>query len=192
MNVHSPKRVLRTVTITETLPGWPMSRSRPFLRSSIGSRGISDPTRGWVCWRSTFPISSQRDRRQSVRPEKSHRRSAHSDDHQSFFSFRNVVRARGYAAEWGEGASIFLCNSDEDTEKEIQYLRLLQRHRVAGILVSYVVRAADLQLLLWSSWIASRADRQPRLSSARTGTFRKLPVSNEITCDFRSSKLSVS
>jgi LacI family transcriptional regulator len=51
--------------------------------------------------------------------------------------FPEFVRGAEDAAS-GKGYSIFLCNADEDTEKEIQYLRLLQRHRVAGILISYV------------------------------------------------------
>jgi LacI family transcriptional regulator len=51
--------------------------------------------------------------------------------------FPEFVRG-GEDAASEKGYSIFLCNADEDTEKEIQYLRLLQRHRVAGILVSYV------------------------------------------------------
>jgi LacI family transcriptional regulator len=31
------------------------------------------------------------------------------------------------------GYSLFLCNSDEDPEKEVNYLQLLRRHRIAGL-----------------------------------------------------------
>jgi DNA-binding LacI/PurR family transcriptional regulator len=51
--------------------------------------------------------------------------------------FPEFVRGAEDAASQ-KGYSIFLCNADEDGEKEIQYLWLLQRHRVAGILVSSV------------------------------------------------------
>lgn len=36
-----------------------------------------------------------------------------------------------------QGYSVFLCNSDHDQRKEISYLQLLRRHRVAGYLVAY-------------------------------------------------------
>ena len=61
--------------------------------------------------------------------------------------FPEFVRGAEDAAS-EKGYSIFLCNADEDTEKEIQYLRLLQRHRVAGILVSYVSSPATSQSVL--------------------------------------------
>ncbi len=32
------------------------------------------------------------------------------------------------------GYSLFLCNSDEDAEKEIKYIHLLRRHRIAGLI----------------------------------------------------------
>lgn len=38
-----------------------------------------------------------------------------------------------------QGYSVFLCNSDHDRSKEISYLQLLRRHRVAGYLVAYAV-----------------------------------------------------
>jgi DNA-binding LacI/PurR family transcriptional regulator len=61
--------------------------------------------------------------------------------------FPEFVRGAEDAAS-EKGYSIFLCNADEDTEKEIQYLRLLQRHRVAGILVSYVSGPAASESVL--------------------------------------------
>jgi LacI family transcriptional regulator len=61
--------------------------------------------------------------------------------------FPEFVRGAEDAAS-EKGYSIFLCNADEDTEKEIQYLRLLQRHRVAGILVSYVSGPAPSESML--------------------------------------------
>ena len=36
-----------------------------------------------------------------------------------------------------QGYSVFLCNSDHDQSKEINYLQLLRRHRVAGYVVAY-------------------------------------------------------
>ena len=34
------------------------------------------------------------------------------------------------------GYSVFLCNSDENSEKELNYLHLLRRHRIAGLLAA--------------------------------------------------------
>jgi DNA-binding LacI/PurR family transcriptional regulator len=36
------------------------------------------------------------------------------------------------------GYSLFLCNSDEDPEKEVNYLQLLRRHRIAGLIVGTI------------------------------------------------------
>jgi len=61
--------------------------------------------------------------------------------------FPEFVRGAEDAAS-EQGYSIFLCNADEDNEKEIQYLWLLQRHRVAGILVSSVSGPAASETVL--------------------------------------------
>lgn len=37
-----------------------------------------------------------------------------------------------------QGYSVFLCNADEDSEKEIQYLHLLRRHRIAGLIAATI------------------------------------------------------
>ena len=36
------------------------------------------------------------------------------------------------------GYSLFLCNSDEDPEKEVNYLHLLRRHRIAGLIAGTI------------------------------------------------------
>src|ERR1700738_2515998 len=36
------------------------------------------------------------------------------------------------------GYSLFLCNSDENPEKEVSYLHLLRRHRIAGLIAATV------------------------------------------------------
>ena len=37
-----------------------------------------------------------------------------------------------------QGYSVFLCNADENSEKEIQYLDLLRRHRIAGLIAATI------------------------------------------------------
>src|SRR5262245_50643134 len=47
--------------------------------------------------------------------------------------------ARGVEAEASEsGLAVILCNSDEQLDKEAGYLRLLEEHRVQGILITPV------------------------------------------------------
>jgi DNA-binding LacI/PurR family transcriptional regulator len=47
-----------------------------------------------------------------------------------------------------QGYSVFLCNADEDSEKEIQYLHLLRRHRIAGLIAATIkVNAAWTEAL---------------------------------------------
>jgi DNA-binding LacI/PurR family transcriptional regulator len=101
--------------------------------------GISDPTRNRVLH------AIEQDCQQPARPKESDDRSRYSDHHQSLLS---RIRSRRRGCSQRKGFSIFLCNADEDTEKEIQYLRLLQRHRVAGILVSYVSSPATSESVL--------------------------------------------
>jgi DNA-binding LacI/PurR family transcriptional regulator len=36
------------------------------------------------------------------------------------------------------GYSLFLCNSDENPEKEVNYLNLLRRHRIAGLIAGTI------------------------------------------------------
>lgn len=46
------------------------------------------------------------------------------------------------------GYSLFLCNSDENPEKEVEYLQLLRRHRIAGLIVATIqVRPAWTEAL---------------------------------------------
>ena len=46
------------------------------------------------------------------------------------------------------GYSLFLCNSDENPEKEVNYLHLLRRHRIAGLIaVTFKVHPAWMQAL---------------------------------------------
>jgi LacI family transcriptional regulator len=46
------------------------------------------------------------------------------------------------------GYSLFLCNSDENPEKEVKYLQLLRRHRIAGLIaVTIQVRQAWTEAL---------------------------------------------
>jgi len=37
-----------------------------------------------------------------------------------------------------DGYSVFLCNTDENQEKEVQYLHLLRRHRIAGLIAATI------------------------------------------------------
>jgi LacI family transcriptional regulator len=37
-----------------------------------------------------------------------------------------------------QGYSVFLCNADENSDKEIQYLDLLRRHRIAGLIAATI------------------------------------------------------
>ena len=47
-----------------------------------------------------------------------------------------------------QGYSVFLCNADENSEKEIQYLHLLRRHRIAGLIAATIkIRAAWTEAL---------------------------------------------
>ncbi len=61
--------------------------------------------------------------------------------------FPEFVRGAEDAASQ-KGYSVFLCNADENSEKETQYLWLLQRHRVAGILISSVSGLAASESVL--------------------------------------------
>jgi LacI family transcriptional regulator len=98
--------------------------------------GISDPTRERVLQAIEQLQYRPNGIASSLRAQKSHTIGVVIPTITNPF-FPEFVRGAEDAAS-GKGYSIFLCNADEDTEKEIQYLRLLQRHRVAGILVSYV------------------------------------------------------
>jgi LacI family transcriptional regulator, galactose operon repressor len=44
--------------------------------------------------------------------------------------------------------SVFLCNSDQDQEKETQYLQLLRRHDVAGYVVAYDLSNLEVEKIL--------------------------------------------
>jgi LacI family transcriptional regulator len=46
------------------------------------------------------------------------------------------------------GYSLFLCNSDENPEKEVEYVQLLRRHRIAGLIAATIqVRPAWIEAL---------------------------------------------
>jgi LacI family transcriptional regulator len=47
------------------------------------------------------------------------------------------------------GYSVFLCNSDEQHEKEIEYLQLLRQHAVSGYVVAYDLNNLDLEKILF-------------------------------------------
>jgi LacI family transcriptional regulator len=108
--------------------------------------GISDPTRDRVLLAIERLQYRPNGIASSLRAQKSHTVGVLIPTITNPF-FPEFVRGAEDAAS-KKGYSIFLCNSDEDTEKEIQYLRLLQRHRVAGVLVSYVSGPADSEPLL--------------------------------------------
>jgi len=98
--------------------------------------GISDPTRERVLHAIENLQYRPNGIASSLRAQKSHTIGVVIPTITNPFFPEFVRGAEDAASE--KGYSIFLCNADEDPEKEIQYLRLLQRHRVAGILVSYV------------------------------------------------------
>jgi LacI family transcriptional regulator len=108
--------------------------------------GISDPTRDRVLLAIERLQYRPNGIASSLRAQKSHTVGVLIPTITNPFFPEFVRGAEDAASE--KGYSIFLCNSDEDTEKEIQYLRLLQRHRVAGILVSYVSGPAVSEPLL--------------------------------------------
>jgi LacI family transcriptional regulator len=61
--------------------------------------------------------------------------------------------------------SVFLCNSDQDSEKETRYLQLLRRHNVAGYLVAYdldnlAVERILVQLALQETPVVAFGSRQ--------------------------------
>jgi LacI family transcriptional regulator len=61
--------------------------------------------------------------------------------------------------------SVFLCNSDQDPEKETEYLQLLRRHNVAGYLVAYdvnnlAVSGILIQLALQHTPVVAFGSRQ--------------------------------
>src|ERR1700722_13677829 len=101
-----------------------------------GKPGISEPTRERVLHAVEDLQYRPNGIASSLRAQKSHTVGVVIPTITNPF-FPEFVRGAEDAAST-KGYSVFLCNADEDTEKEIQYLRLLQRHRVAGILVSYV------------------------------------------------------
>jgi LacI family transcriptional regulator len=108
--------------------------------------GISDPTRDRVLQAIERLQYRPNGIASSLRAQKSHTVGVVIPTITNPFFPEFVRGAEDAASE--KGYSIFLCNADEDTEKEIQYLRLLQRHRVAGILVSYVSSPATSESVL--------------------------------------------
>lgn len=73
------------------------------------------------------------------------------------------------------GYSLFLCNSDENPEKEIKYLQLLRRHRIAGLI------AATLhERPAWTEALTNLAQRIPVVV---LGPFRPSEKVVQITLD---------
>jgi LacI family transcriptional regulator len=108
--------------------------------------GISEPTRERV-WRAVQELQYRPNGiASSLRAQRSHTVGVVIPTITNPFFPEFVRGAEDAASE--KGYSIFLCNADEDSEKEIQYLWLLQRHRVAGILVSSVSGPAASELVL--------------------------------------------
>ena len=111
-----------------------------------GKPGISDPTRDRVLRAIEDLQYRPNGIASSLRAQTSHTIGVVIPTITNPFFPEFVRGAEDAASE--KGYSIFLCNADEDTEKEIQYLRLLQRHRVAGMLVSYVSSPATSESVL--------------------------------------------
>jgi LacI family transcriptional regulator len=125
----------RKVTITEVARAAKVSIQT--VSAVVNQKpGISEPTRQRV-WRVVEQLHYRPNGiASSLRAQRSHTLGVLIPTITNPF-FPEFVRGAGDAAS-KKGYSIFLCNSDEDSEKEIQYLRLLQRHRVAGVLVASV------------------------------------------------------
>lgn len=60
------------------------------------------------------------------------------------------------------GYSLFLCNSDENPEKEIKYLQLLRRHRIAGLIAATLHERAA-----WTEALTNLAAQSPNAAYAR-------------------------
>lgn len=74
------------------------------------------------------------------------------------------------------GYSLFLCNSDENTEKEVKYLQLLRRHRIAGLI------AATIQVHpAWTEALKKLAAQ--RIPVVVVGTYRPSEKVVQITVD---------
>jgi LacI family transcriptional regulator len=74
------------------------------------------------------------------------------------------------------GYSLFLCNSDENPEKEVKYLQLLRRHRIAGLI------AATVQVHpAWAEALKNLAAQ--RIPVVVLGSFRPSEKVVQITID---------
>jgi DNA-binding LacI/PurR family transcriptional regulator len=140
-----PVRSLRTATITDVARVAEVS-IQTVSAVVNGKAGISEPTRERV-----MRVVQELQYRpngiaSSLRAQRSHTVGVVIPTITNPF-FPEFVRGAEDAAS-AKGYSIFLCNADEDSEKEIQYLWLLQRHRVAGILVSTVSGSAASESVL--------------------------------------------
>ena len=159
-------RSLRKVTITDVAR---VAKVSIQTVSAIVNRkpGISEPTRDRVL----RAIEQLRYRpngiASSLRAQRSHTVGVVIPTITNPFFPEFVRGAEDAASE--KGYSIFLCNADEDSEKEIQYLWLLQRHRVAGITGFVGFRARGDRGGLKGTGVQSHADRLPRRSQSRTG-----------------------
>jgi LacI family transcriptional regulator len=138
-------RSLRKVTITDVARVAEVSIQTV---SAVVNRkpGISEPTRKRVLQAIEHLHYRPNGIASSLRAQRSHTVGVVIPTITNPF-FPEFVRGAEDAAN-EKGYSIFLCNADENSEKEIQYLWLLQRHRVAGILVSSVSGPAGSETVL--------------------------------------------
>jgi DNA-binding LacI/PurR family transcriptional regulator len=74
------------------------------------------------------------------------------------------------------GYSLFLCNSDENPEKEIKYLQLLRRHRIAGLIAATLHERAA-----WTEALTNLAAQ--RIPVVVLGPFRPSEKVVQITLD---------
>ena len=138
-------RSLRKVTITDVARVAEVS-IQTVSAVVNGKPGISEPTRKRVSRAIEQLHYRPNGIASSLRAQKSHTVGVVIPTITNPF-FPEFVRGAEDAAN-EKGYSIFLCNADENSEKEIQYLWLLQRHRVAGILVSSVSGPAGSETVL--------------------------------------------
>jgi DNA-binding LacI/PurR family transcriptional regulator len=74
------------------------------------------------------------------------------------------------------GYSLFLCNSDEDPDKEVKYLQLLRRHRIAGLIVATIHVQPS-----WTEALKNLAAQ--RIPVVTLGSFRPSEKVVQITID---------
>ena len=146
INVHPPVRSLRKVTITDVARAAKVSIQTV---SAIVNRkpGISEPTRDRVLrvieqlrYRPNGIASSLRAQRRCIPSGWSFQR-LQTLSFPNLYAAQRMLRAK-------KDIPFFFAMRMRIAEKEIQYLWLLQRHRVAGILVSSVSGPAATEAVL--------------------------------------------